>query len=217
MLIIPAAIAALLFSLFVGPFYVFQLVQTQRKLLGSSLRQQLSSLRVSFETLPTASVETHTISQVEITSFPILSQDYVEILIPQVTHTQFNDQPSATPTPVFVVVSRCRGPFHWSDLLNYRVFETLAVTFVSFCFPFVAIPFTSKLFSRSETPDEVELPVDEPPKLLSPKYLSPKSVQIRISHRNSDAPLEPILPPAPSKLPPFWLACEYFLISSRPL
>ena len=231
MLFLPVAIVALLFSFIVGPLTLTERIHTRGKLLGHRFYHKLSSLRahrsatlgpqdyrvnfetIAIETLSTSFVETITAENTSSLAPPC---DYTGSVVSEVSPAQLNDQPFPAPAPVFVVDSQSHGPFRWRDLLNYRVFEGLALVFISVGFPSIAIPRIAKLFSRSESPDKIEPPVDEPPKLLPPRYLTPPPiVQIRILDRNSRSNSEPIFPPAPPKLPPFWFACEYPLISSR--
>lgn len=232
MLILPVGIVALLFSFIVGPFTFSQNYQARRKLLGQRFRQRLSLLRArhypafelqghpaafeatTFKALPIAWVETATTPHGGITSFPAPPQTYAEIIIPE---AQSNDQPfTATPQP-FVVASRFQGPFCWRDLLNYRVFKVLTVVVVSFWFPLVAIPFIPRLFSHSEPLDKIGPPVDQPPILLPPKYLTLSTMMpIRISDRRTYALPEPIFSSAPPEVPPFWLVCEHLHLSSHP-
>lgn len=226
MLMLPAVIVALLFSLIVGPLTVSQRFQTRGKLLGHRVQHKLSVLRTllgiqdfptAFETttLPAFPIETGTVHCVETTSLQVQSQDYVVIIIPEVTPTEYNDQRPTAPARVFLVVSQHQGPFHWRDLLNYRVFETITVLIVSLSLPLVATPFIAGFFSSSESLNQTKPPSDQTPKPLPPKYLTPPTT-IQTSNRTSHAPLEPIFSLAPSEVTSFWLACEHILVFSLP-
>ncbi|KAF9785441.1 hypothetical protein BJ322DRAFT_831089 [Thelephora terrestris] len=232
MLIHPAAIVALLFYLIIGQPTFSERFQTRRKLLGQRVRRRLSVFRsrhlarfqlpsrahpitsgaTTTEALPIALIETIAILPAEVTSsFPVPPKDYIEVVIPEAPSArQYGQLPAAPPPPQeFVITSRYRGPFHWHDLLNLRVLETLTLISVSISLPLVAIPFAARLFSRSESPDEVESPLDELPERLPPKFLSPpKAIHIQISTSDPHAPPEPVFLPAPPKISSFWLAAE---------
>jgi hypothetical protein len=236
MLIHPAAIVALLFYLIIGQPTFSERFQTRRKLLGQRVRRRLSVFRsrhlarfqlpsrahpitsgaTTTEVLPIALIETIAIPPAEVTSsFPVPPKDYIEVVIPEAPSArQYGQLPAAPPPPQeFVITSHYRGPFHWHDLLNLRVLETLTLISVSISLPLVAIPFAARLFSRSESPEEVESPLDELPERLPPKFLSPpKAIHIQISTSDPHAPPEPVFLPAPPKISSFWLAGELFHI-----
>ena len=237
MLIHPAAVVALVLYLIVGPLTVSQQIQTRFKSLSHGVHQKISSVlslpRAAFgsqdypivleativEALPIVPVETSIIHPVEvIPTSPAPLEDYVETVVQEVYPTRYDGHPSSASVPVFVVSSECRGPFDWRDLFNYQVLEVLAAIYFSIWFRLVVIPFVAKLFSRSESRDEVERPIDASPELLPPKFLPPPmTVQIQISNPKPPAPLEPIFslpPPEPST---FWLVCECPRTFSRPL
>ena len=225
MLIHPTAIVALVLYLIIGQLTVSEWYKTQRKLLGERARRKLSLFRSRYhptfelrphpasseatatEAYPVALIETTTIPPVEATSpVPVLLEDYVEVVVPEVTHYE---RPSPVPSREFVINSQYRGPFHWRDLLNYRVFETLSLISFSVWLPSIAIPFVAKLLLRSNTLPEIEPFTDE-----LPEQLPPKAIQIQTSTPDPHAPLEPVFSPAPPKSSPFWLACEFFHVYS---
>jgi len=237
MLIHPAAVVALVLYLIVGPLTVSQQFQTRFKSLGHGVHQKISSVlslpRAAFgsqdhpvifeaatvEALPIVPVETNLIHPVEVTPIsPVPLEDYVEAVVQEVYPTRYDDHPSPASAPVFVVSSECRGSFDWRDLFNYQVLEVLAAICFSIWFPLVVIPFVAKLFSRSESRDEVERPINSAPELLPPKFLAPPmATQIQISNPKLPAPLEPIFSLAPPEPSTFWLACECPRIFSHPL
>ena len=233
MLMLPAAIVALLFYLIVGPLTVSQRFQTGFKSLGQGIHQTFSSvlslphstfepqvLPVVFdataaEVLPIAPVETFATHSVEIASpFPVPSEDYAEVVVPEVPLLQHDDKPSPTPTQVFVVPSGFPSSFCLCDLFSYR----FLVIFISFWFPFVAIALVTKLPSPTEPHRDTKPRINEPlPKLLPPKILTPaRAVQVLIENRNSDTPLEPVFSSASPEPPTFWLASEYPMSSPIP-
>jgi len=236
MLIHPAAIVAFLLSLIVGPLTVSQRFQARFRSLGHGVHHKFSSVlslpRATFEpqgypatfeattieALPIAPVETSAVHPVEIIpSCPVPLEDHVEVVIQEVTPTRHDGHPTPAPARVFVVSSEYQGPFHWRDLFNYQVLDVLTAIYFSIWLPLVVISFFAKLLSRSESLDEIERPVDVPPKLLPPKVLTPpRNVQIRTSKSKYHAPPEPIFSPAPPELPTFWLARECSPISSQP-
>jgi len=231
MLIHPAAIVALLLYLIVGPLTVPQQFQTRFKSLGYGIHQRISSVlavpRASFEpqdypvvfkattveALPFASVETNVVHQIEVfPSCPAPLEDHAQVVVPEFCPTRYNDNPSPAPVRVFVMSPEYQGPFHWRDLFNYQVLDTLTAIYISIWFPLVVIPFVSKLLSRRELLDEIERPMDTPPRLLPPKILAPQTVRIWTPHPKFHAPLEPIFSPAPPEPSTFWLARESLLI-----
>ena len=232
MLINPAAIVAFLLYLIAGPLAVSQRFQTRFKSLGNGVHQKISSVlslpRASFEpqdylvplettaaaALPITPAETDVIRPVKILpSCAVPLEDYLEIITPEVCPTRYDNNPSPAPAQAFVVSPECRRPFEWRNLFNYQVLDVLTAIYLSIWFPLVAIPSISKLFSRSESPDEVRQPVDVQPKPLPPKILAPSpTVHIQFPR----PPLEPIFSPAPPTPSTFWLTCEYPLRFSRP-
>ena len=235
MLINPAAIVAFLLYLVVGPLTVSRQFQTRFKSLGHGVHQKISSvfsLPSSFEpqnhpvVLVAATVEPFSTTPVEINavhpaetlpSCPIPIEDRVEVVIPEVCPTRYDNHTSPTPVLVFMEFPEYRGPFHWRDFFNLRVFGMLSMIYISVWFPLVVVPLVVGLLWQSESPDELEQPVDVQPILLPTEILTPpQTVNLRILNPKSHAPLEPIFTPAPPAPSTFWLACEYPPMLSHP-
>ena len=232
MLINPAAIVAFLLYLVVGPLAVSRQFQTRFKSLGYGVHQRISSVfsptRGSFEpqdypvvfaaaTARAFSATPVEINTVALPSCPIPFEDRVEVVIPEVCPTRYDNHTSPAPALVFVESSRRQGLFHWRDLITLQVFDVLATIYISVWFPLVVVPLVATLLWQSKSPDESEQRVDVQPILLPAKVLTPpQTVNIRILDPKRHAPLEPIFIPAPPTPSTFWLACEYPLIRSHP-
>jgi len=236
MLINPAAIVAFLLYLVVGPLTFSRQFQTRFKSLGHGVHHKISSVfslpHGSFEpqdypaVFAAATAEAFSATPVEITtvrlaealpSCPILFEDRVEVVIPEVCPTHYDNNTYPAPALVFVESSGYQRSFHWRDLFTLQVFGVLSIIYISVWFPLVVVPLVAKLLWQSKSPEEPKQPVEAQPILLPTKVLTPpRTVNIRILDPKRHAPLEPIFTPAHSAHSPFWLVCEYPPILSHP-